>query len=256
MENPSAAIIIIGNEILSGRTQDTNSRTIILALAEIGIIVKEIRVIPDVKQMIAQTIQEIQLKYAYIFTTGGIGPTHDDITSESVASALAVPYVCNLEIYDILRNLYNIVDHEMSHAQKKMAYVPEGSKLIYCSATKVPGFNIQNIYVLAGVPRIMKSMLESILPDLAKGKIIQSKVVDIMVAESKIADQFELLQQKYPEVEMGSYPFDQSQSNDLSNSYQSSTLSSGQYGTSLVLRSSNYTALEKAYRELTLMFKI
>lgn len=234
MSNPTASIIIIGNEILSGRTLDINTQEIALTLGEKGIIIVETRTIPDIKEMIITHVRELSEKYDYVFTTGGIGPTHDDITAESIAAAFDLPYSRNEEIYQILKNYYDGIGEKLNHAREKMAYIPEGADLIFNKATMIPGFITRNVYTMAGIPDIMKAMLESTLPKLKNGNVVKSKTIDIMLGESKIADQFSDLQKKYPNIDMGSYPYTKD----------------GQHGTSLVLRSSDYLELDAAYVEL------
>ena len=234
MSYPAAAAIIIGYEILSGRTLDLNTQEIALRLGEVGISFVETRTIADDKNMIVETIRELSPKYDYIFTTGGIGPTHDDITAESVAAAFELPYVRNEEIYEIIKKNYHDSGKEVNSAREKMAYVPASAELIYNEATKIPGFVTHNVFSMAGIPEIMKSMLKSCIPMLEKGKIVKSKSVDVFLAESKIADKFSTLQKKYTNVDMGSYPFTKNNKN----------------GTSLVLRSSDYESLEMAFNEL------
>lgn len=234
MSNPTASIIIIGNEILSGRTLDINTQEIALTLGKKGIIVAETRTIPDIKEMIIKHVRELSAKYDYVFTTGGIGPTHDDITAESIAAAFNLPYTRNEEIYQILKEHYGSIGEKLNQAREKMAYTPEGAELIFNNATRIPGFITRNVFVMAGVPEIMKAMLESTLPKLKNGDIVESKTIDIMLGESKIADQFSKLQKKYPTVDMGSYPFTKD----------------GKHGASLVLRSSDYPKLNIAYTEL------
>ncbi|MEA0971654.1 CinA family protein [Candidatus Megaera venefica] len=234
MSNHTAAVIIIGNEILSGRTLDINTQEIALRLSEIGVSLIETRTIADDRTMIINTARELSSKYNYVFTTGGIGPTHDDITAESMAAAFNVRYVRNDEIYMILKNYYDKMGEKLNSAREKMAYIPESSKLLHNDATMVPGFVIGNVFVMAGIPNIMKAMLKSAIPMLKKGKVIQSQTLEVMMGESKIAISFEELQNKYKEVDMGSYPFTKN----------------GIHGTALVLRSSNYNLLEKAFVEL------
>jgi len=237
MSNPTAATIIIGNEILSGRTLDINTQEIALRLGEIGVSLVETRTIADDRTMIIDTVRELSSKYDYVFTTGGIGPTHDDITAEAMATAFNVSYVRSDEIYNILKNYYDKMGEKLNSAREKMAYIPESSKLLHNDATMVPGFVISNVFVMAGIPNIMKSMLKSAIPMLQRGTVIQSKTLEIMLGESKIANSFEELQNKYKEVEMGSYPFTRN----------------GKHGTALVLRSSNYNSLDKAFAELEIV---
>jgi len=234
MSNYTAAAIIIGNEILSGRTLDINTQEVALRLGEIGVSLVETRTIADDRKMIIDTVRELSHKYDYVFTTGGIGPTHDDITAEAMAGAFNVGYVRNDEIYNILKNYYDKMGEKLNSAREKMAYIPESSKLLHNDATMVPGFVINNVFVMAGIPNIMKAMLKSAIPMLKRGTVVQSKTLEVMMGESKIAISFEELQNKYKEVDMGSYPFTKN----------------GIHGTALVLRSSNYNLLEKAFVEL------
>jgi molybdenum cofactor synthesis domain-containing protein len=234
MSNPTASIIIIGNEILSGRTLDINTQEIALRLSEIGVIVEETRTIADDKNMIVKHVQDLSKKYDYVFTTGGIGPTHDDITAESIAAAFNLPYSRNEEIYKILKDYCNEIGEELNHAREKMSYIPEGSTLLFNDATMVPGFITENVYAMAGIPEIMKAMLQSSLPGLKNGIVVKSRTIEIMLGESKIADQLSALQNKYQKVDMGSYPFTKDEV----------------HGTALVLRSSDYTTLDAAYADL------
>lgn len=239
MKNPGAAILIIGNEILSGRTLDTNTQVIARALGEAGILVHEARTVPDIKQAIIDNLLALSNKYDYVITTGGIGPTHDDITSLAVSEAFGVPYSRNETIYNVLLKFYESRGEQMNSAREKMAFIPEGSSLIYNEITKVPGFAIKNVYCLAGVPEIMESMLKSLIPSLRHGVVVRSLTHTVMIGESKIAGHLENLQNKYQSVDMGSYPF----------------IKDGVHGTSLVLRSSDYPSLEKAFNELTSIIK-
>lgn len=232
--NPTATIIIIGNEILSGRTLDINTQEIALTLVEQGIDLIETRTIPDNREIIVATIQELSPKYDYIFTTGGIGPTHDDITASCVAEAFNLDYVLNKETYEILKGHYEGLGEEMNSSREKMAYMPESSTLLYNNGIKVPGFVTKNLFCMAGIPSVMKAMLQASLPMLKKGAVIQSKSIEINIGESKIADRFEALQSKYKNVDMGSYPFTKE----------------GVHGTTLVLRSRDDKALDSAFVEL------
>ncbi len=234
MNNPTCAVLIIGNEILSGRTLDTNTQTIAKTLAQIGVVVKQTQTIPDIKSEIISSVLYLHKKYNYVITTGGIGPTHDDITSLAISEAFNVAYARNDYIYELLTKIYESRGEKMNKCREKMAFIPEGSRLIQNEISKVPGFAINNVYCLAGVPDIMKSMLDFVIKELKKGKIIKNLTHKVMIAESKIAGILGILQNKYPSVDMGSYPFIENQ----------------EHGTSLVLRSSDYDALEKAFSEL------
>lgn len=232
--NPTAAIIIIGNEILSGQTLDINTQHIALTLGELGIVLIETRTIADDQEMIVKTIRELSPKYDYIFTTGGIGPTHDDITAESIAGAFDLKYVRNEEIYSILQKHYANLGEELNPSREKMAFVPESSGLLHNDATTVPGFYVKNVFSFAGIPNIMHAMLKAAIPLLKKGKAVKSKSMEVMIGESKFADRFQDLQKKYPNVDMGSYPFTKDD----------------KHGAKLVLRSLDYDALEKSFEEL------
>lgn len=232
--NKTAAIIIIGDEILSGRTLDTNTQYIAKALGQAGIDLVETKTIKDDKKKIIDSIHEFSPKYDYVFTSGGIGPTHDDITSESIAAAFNVAYERNEEAYEILVNLYKAVNQEMNPAREKMAFMPRGVELITYNPPGAPGFKIKNVYVMAGVPYILHAMMTSIIPTLESGKIVKSMNLDIFVGESIIAEDFLSLQKKFPAISMGSYPFKQD----------------GKHGTSLVLRSSDTEQLKNAFEQL------
>lgn len=233
-DNPTAAIIIIGNEILSGQTLDINTQHIASTLGEIGVILVETRTIADDREMIINTVRELSAKYDYIFTTGGIGPTHDDITAEAIAGAFNLRYIRNEEIYDLLKKHYNNLGEDLNPSREKMAYIPESAGLLYNNATVVPGFVTKNVFSFAGIPNIMQSMLKTAIPMLKQGKVVKSKSIEIMTGESKIADRFSDLQAKYKNVDMGSYPFTKN----------------GKHGTKLVLRSLDYDALELSFKEL------
>lgn len=230
----TAAIIIIGDEILSGRTLDTNTQFIATKLTNAGIDLIETRTIGDDRSKIKDSVLEFSDKYDYVFTSGGIGPTHDDITSESIAEAFNLKYTRHQEAYDILDGLYKARDEEMNPAREKMSYMPESAELIKYYPPGAPGFKINNVYCLAGVPSIFKSMVESIMLKIDRGEVVRSKNLDVMLGESVIAGDFDILQKKYPQVSMGSYPF----------------IREGAHGTSLVLRSSDYELLSNVYKEL------
>lgn len=239
MLDPTAAIVIIGDEILSGRTLDTNTNYIANKLSENGIDLKEVRVIADDHAQIIAVITALRSKYTYIFTTGGIGPTHDDITSLAIADAFNLPLERNLEAYDIIKAFYLSQGKELNSAREKMADIPRGSALINNPVSWAPGFIIDNVFVLAGVPNIMQAMFEHLLPSLKKGRVLESKNIDIFVGESTIAAEFASLQNKYPNVQMGSYPFKKDE----------------RFGTSLVLSSKDSFKLEEAYQELESFIK-
>lgn len=231
-ETFSAAIIVIGNEILSGRTQDTNVQWIAEKLLDRGIRIAEVRIIPDEQDVIVHTINILRAKYDHVFTTGGIGPTHDDITAQSIASAFQVDLVEDPEAYETLKNYYG--PDNLTPARRKMAQVPKGSILIPNPVSAAPGFRIDNVFVLAGVPRIMQAMLDHVKDMLKQGKPILSNTVACGLGESMIADDLGDLNNRFPEVEIGSYPH-----------YRGGVL-----GLSLVLRSTHIDPLDQATKEL------
>ena len=201
----NAAIIIIGNEILSGRTQDVNSSTIALWLNSLGVKVQEVRVIPDVEGVIVKTINVVRKKNNYVFTTGGIGPTHDDITAKSISKAFNVKYEVNKEAYKILENYYK--QGEFNEGRQKMAWTPSQAKLISNPSSGAPGFIIGNVYCLPGVPSILKSMLGGLNNLISGGKPIVSYTINLRTVESEIAKSLTLVQDSNKDVEIGSYPF-------------------------------------------------
>ena len=201
----NAAIIIIGNEILSGRTQDVNSSTIALWLNSLGVKVQEVRVIPDVEGIIVKTINVVRKKNNYVFTTGGIGPTHDDITAKSISKAFNVKYEVNKEAYKILENYYK--QGEFNEGRQKMAWTPSQAKLISNPTSGAPGFIIGNVYCLPGVPSILKSMLGGLNNLISGGKPIISHTINLRTVESEIAKSLTLVQDSNKDVEIGSYPF-------------------------------------------------
>lgn len=228
----TAAVVVIGNEILSGRTQDTNLRDIAVALGGWGIRVTEARVIPDVESTIVSVVNEVRARHDYVFTTGGIGPTHDDITAASIAKAFGVPLVEHARIAEFIRR--REAPPEVMAARLRMALVPEGSGLIENLTGGPPGFFIGNVYVMAGIPAVMNSMLATLATKLTGGAILQSKSITAFVLESAIAKALEAIQQRHPDVDIGSYPFNRE----------------GRYGTSLVARSTNQASLDSVESEI------
>jgi molybdenum cofactor synthesis domain-containing protein len=233
----NAAILIIGDEILSGRTQEKNVAFISEWLnIECGISVLEVRIIPDDQKIIIKNVKKLSKKFNYLFTTGGIGPTHDDMTSESISKAFGVKYTTNKKAYKILEKYYGKL--EFNNARKKMAKIPKGAKLILNPSSAAPGFKINNVFVLPGVPSILQSMIDNCKPFLLRGSKILSKTLNVLTVESKIAKNLEELQNKYnKEIKIGSYPF----------------FRLGKVGVSIVFRSINLKNLKKAYIEFSQM---
>jgi molybdenum cofactor synthesis domain-containing protein len=235
LDNPDtfkAALVIIGNEILSGRTADANTPWIAERLTERGILLVEVRIIPDVERIILSTLNQLRADYDYVFTTGGIGPTHDDITAESVAKVFGVPLVQNDQATRILADYYGTEKLEFPRA--KMAMIPQGAKLIPNPVSAAPGFIIENVHVMAGVPRIMQAMMDHVLGEIKAGKPILSNTVACSLLESKVAEDLTELQKNYPDVDIGSYPH-----------YRGGTM-----GLSLVLRATNNENLDLATAEI------
>ena len=201
----NAAILIIGNEILSGRTQDTNSNFIADKLTKEGIKLEEILVIQDVKEIIKENVINFSSKYSYVFTTGGIGPTHDDITSESISEAFQLNCETNIQAFEILNNYYP--EGEFNESRQRMAKMPVGSELILNPMTAAPGFKIKNIFVLPGVPEIMQVMFLELIKTLKKGKAKLITTINTNLYESKIAIELKNIQNNYKDASIGSYPY-------------------------------------------------
>ena len=228
----TSAILIIGNEILSGRTVDKNTSFIAKWLGDLGISVEEVRVIPDKEHIIVNAINELRTKYQYLFTTGGIGPTHDDITSESIAKAFGRKYDYNKEAYEILEKYYS--NSDFNEGRKKMARMPEGANLIYNKQGSAPAFYIENVFVLPGIPSYVEIMLPPLESLLTKGKKIISVSCDAKVRESSIAIDLSQIQDKYPDVDIGSYPYSKE----------------GGFGTVIVIRSTDAIKIEHCKTEV------
>ena len=205
MTKLSAGIIVIGNEVLSGRTQDTNSNFIAKNLIESGIELMQIIVIQDNEEIIIDTVRNFSNKYTYVFTTGGIGPTHDDITSESLAKAFNTKYDFHPEAYKILENYYPV--GEFNEGRKKMAKMPIGVKLIHNPITSAPGFKILNVFVLPGVPEIMKKMFLRVMDKIEKGSPKKIVTINTNLYESTISITLSEIQNKYNTCTIGSYPY-------------------------------------------------
>ncbi len=211
MSNPIACLLVIGNEVLSGRTQDLNINFIAKGLGAIGIPLREVRVIPDVAETIVSVLNEVRAKYDHVFTTGGIGPTHDDITSECVARAFGVPWEPHPEAWARMAAHYAKTAEGPSAfnaARQRMATMPRGATLIDNAISIAPGFTIGNVHVMAGVPRIMQAMFATLAPTLAGGPPIVSRAVHSTGApEGVIAEGLAAIQGRYPTLDLGSYPY-------------------------------------------------
>ncbi len=210
MPSPTACLLIIGNEVLSGRTQDANLKFLATRLGEIGIPLREVRVIPDVPATIIGTVNEVRAKYDHVFTTGGIGPTHDDITSECVAAAFGVPWEPQPEAWRRLESHYARQDPpgDFNAARQRMATMPRGAVLIDNIISIAPGFTMGNVHVLAGVPRIMQAMFEALAPTLKGGPPVVSAAVHANgLMEGRIAEGLAAIQARYADLDIGSYPY-------------------------------------------------
>ena len=206
MTNPTACLLVIGNEVLSGRTQDANIRHIATGLGGIGMPLREVRVIPDVPDTIVTTVNECRARFDHVFTTGGIGPTHDDITSECVAAAFGVPWERHPEAWARMERHYK--PGEFNAARQRMATMPRGATLIDNAISIAPGFTIGNVHVMAGVPRIMQAMFATLLPTLPGGTPVQSRAVHAAgLLEGAIAEGLGAVQARFPGLDLGSYPF-------------------------------------------------
>ncbi len=210
MTNPTACLLIIGNEVLSGRTRDANLQFLATRLGEIGIPLAEARVIPDIPEVIIGTLNAVRARFDHVFTTGGIGPTHDDITSECVARAFGVPWEIHEETRALMAADYARRNPpvELNAARLRMATLPRGAVPIRCAATTAPGFSMGNVHVMAGVPSIMRAMFEALAPTLAGGRPIVSRSVHAHhVYEGQIAAGLAEIQGRFPDLDLGSYPY-------------------------------------------------
>ena len=228
----NAAILIIGNEILSGRTQDTNTSTLAIWLNSIGVKVNEVRVIPDIEKKIIETLNILRKENDYVFTTGGIGPTHDDITAQSVSKAFGKKYELHKEAFKILEAYYK--PGEFNEGRQRMVWMPENAELILNPTSGAPGFSVENVFCLPGVPSIMKSMLGGLKNKIVGGDPILSHTISLRTVESEIANSLTKVQDKNKDVEIGSYPF----------------FHAGKLGVSIVLRSENQSKIDSCNSEI------
>lgn len=205
-ETVTAALVVIGDEILSGRTKDVNIGATADFCTELGIELREVRVVSDVEDDIIAAVNAVRARYTYVFTTGGIGPTHDDITADAVAKAFGVKLPINDEARAMLEARWKQTGTEVNEARLRMARIPEGGTLIVNSVSAAPGFRIGNVHVMAGVPKIMLAMLEAIAPTLQGGKKVKSVTIRCGVGEGTIGGPLGRLQDEFPDVKMGSYP--------------------------------------------------
>ena len=219
-QSVTAALVVIGDEVLSGRTKDKNIGHIAERLTDVGIDLREVRIVPDVEDDIVAAVNALRARFTYVFTTGGIGPTHDDITADAIARAFGVAIDVDPRARAML--LEYVAEKDLNEARLRMARIPAGASLVVNEVSKAPGFRIDNVIVMAGVPRIMQSMLEAVLPDLDKGRPMLSRTILADAREGDIAAPLRKIAETFPEAVIGSYPFRDE--------------SDGRYKTNLVVR--------------------
>lgn len=235
----TAAVLMIGDEILSGRTQDKNLSFIATWLGELGIRVMEARVVPDIEDEIVDALNTLRAKFTYVFTSGGIGPTHDDITADAVAKAFGVSISHHPEAMARLQAHYDASGIEFNDARKRMARIPDTATLIDNPVSKAPGFQIENVFVMAGIPSVMQAMITGIADRLTGGAKMLSCSVAGQIAEGVVAEPLGALQAKYPQVSMGSYPY----------------YKDGTFGANLVFRATDADLLAKVQDEAVAMVR-
>ena len=228
----NAAILIIGNEILSGRTQDTNTATLATWLNSIGVKVEEVKIIPDDENNIIESLNTYRTVFNYVFTTGGIGPTHDDITAQSVAKAFGIKYEIHKEAYKILESYYK--PGEFNEGRQKMVWMPENANLILNPTSGAPGFSVENVFCFPGVPSILKSMLGGLTNTIVGGEPILSLTISLRTVESEIAKSLSEVQNNNKDVEIGSYPF----------------FHAGKLGVSIVIRSESQSKIDNCNSQI------
>ncbi len=234
MPNPSAAMLVIGDEILSGRTRDANMHHLAGRLTTAGIDLKEVRVVSDDDAAIMTAVNALREEYDHVFTSGGIGPTHDDITAECVAWAFGVAIDVRDDARAILAEHYAKSGTELNDARLRMARIPDGAALIENPVSAAPGFRLENVYVMAGVPTIFQAMVESVLPGLTGGTPLTSRSVRIDRGEGDIAGPLGALAQEFPDLSFGSYPFQQD----------------GRFGSNVVVRGTDPVQVDTAAARL------
>jgi len=234
MSNPSAAILVIGDEILSGRTRDSNLHFLSCELTKIGIDLQEARIIPDNAKEIINAVKWLSSKYNYLFTSGGIGPTHDDITADCISAAFETEINIREDAFKLLESYYLSQNIEFNKSRQRMARIPNGAKLIDNPISVAPGFQLKNVYVMAGVPKIFQSMVRSVIPSLISGKPLLSKSVQIPRGEGEIAGALKKIASDHENVSIGSYPY-----ND-----------GGKFGTNIVVRGIDKNELKDVAKKL------
>lgn len=238
MTNPTAAILVIGDEILSGRTRDSNMHFLAGELTRIGITLREARVVPDTHAEIVEAVRALSGRYTHVFTSGGIGPTHDDITADAVAEAMGARIGHRADAMALLQAHYDRAGLPFNEARQRMARIPDGAALIDNPVSTAPGFTIGNVHVMAGVPKIFEAMVASVLPKLTGGPPLLSQTLRVERGEGEIAADFGALAAEFPDLSLGSYPF----------------IQNGAHGTNLVIRGTDPAQLDAAMVKLTRMF--
>lgn len=238
MPNPTAAMLVIGDEILSGRTRDTNTNYLAHELTTRGIRLMEARVVADDQPAIIAAVNALRSAWDHVFTSGGIGPTHDDITADAIAAAFGVPITHRADAMALLTAHYTRAGLPFNDARQRMARIPDGARLIDNPVSTAPGFSLGNVHVMAGVPNIFQAMVAGVLPTLTGGDPLLSQSLRVARGEGDIAGPFGALAAEYPDLTMGSYPF---------------TLN-GAYGTNLVVRGTDATRLHAAMARLEALF--
>ena len=238
MPNPTAAMLVIGDEILSGRTRDANMYHLAGLLTQAGINLAEVRVVSDDQAAIVAAVNALRAIYDHVFTSGGIGPTHDDITAEAIAVAFGVGISIRADARALLQAHYDRAGLPFNDARQRMARIPDGASLIDNPISTAPGFTLQNVHVMAGVPNIFLAMMASVLPKLTGGQPLLSQSLRVNRGEGDIATPFAAIAADFPNLSMGSYPFNQN----------------GSFGTNLVVRGTDTNELDRAMARLAEMF--
>jgi molybdenum cofactor synthesis domain-containing protein len=238
MTNPTAAMLVIGDEILSGRTRDSNMHYLAQELTKVGIRLAEVRVVADETPAIVGAVNALRAQYEQVFTSGGIGPTHDDITAPAIAEAFGVPITLRADAMALLQAHYDRQGLPFNDARQRMARIPDKAALIDNPVSIAPGFTLGNVHVMAGVPSIFQAMVASVLPTLTGGAPLLSQSLRVMRGEGEIAADFGALAAEFPNLQMGSYPFN----------------TNGVYGTNLVIRGTDAAQIDRAMTRLNVLF--
>jgi molybdenum cofactor synthesis domain-containing protein len=238
MTNPTAAMLVIGDEILSGRTRDSNMHHLAQELTRIGITLREARVVADVHDEIVAAVRALSASHTHVFTSGGIGPTHDDITADAIAAAMGASIGARADAMALLQAHYDRAGLPFNEARQRMARIPDGAALIDNPVSTAPGFTLGNVHVMAGVPNIFQAMVASVLPKLTGGPPLLSQSLRVNRGEGEIAADFGALAAEFPDLSMGSYPF----------------LQNGAHGTNLVIRGTDPALVDAAMVRLTRLF--